>query len=266
MDLPDTTSLYRRWLDTYEKSPEIDADTVGHGPLVCSSSVALEPFPQHSWDVNGYYRELGVYWKATRKQLRLAYQRLQGQESRRLTYVLKQLLDPVVRRAYDGSPLGEPFLDDVYVQEELKRRAACEASRQSMSGVSVSAESILDQQGLRILDDTFAGGLANDQSEWSYDQAPDEDQEWRYSFYIWDTSDHSGVGMAQWQRLLVERLAWEGRVVQFAVGMHARDSRSTIVTDISGVLVFFLRVDLVPTAELADEAVFKNHRYPNPTH
>lgn len=223
--------------------------------------MALSVFVQVCWDANGYYRELDVHWKATRKELRQAYQRLDGQDSRRLTYVLKQLLNPEVRRAYDSTPLGEPFLDDLYVQEEIKRRAATEAGRRSRSGVPVTPESVLDQQGLRILDDTLAGGLENDAPEWSYDQALEEDHSWDYSFYILDTTDDSGIGLGAWQRMLVQRLAWAEEVVHFAVGIHARDSRSTIVQYINGVPVFFLRVDLISTEDLADEAVFKMYRY-----
>src|SRR5690348_4532650 len=80
---------------------------LGWGPDRWSTSMALVPVERVCHDVNGYYRELGVDWRATRKELLQAYLAKDGQSDVRLTYVFKQLLNPQVREAYDKSPKGE---------------------------------------------------------------------------------------------------------------------------------------------------------------
>jgi len=104
----------------------------GDGPEVASSCQEMEPTPTYIWDVCGYYRRLGVPWAATNRQLREAYLTLDPQQTdERLHYALMQLLNPIIRRAYDRMPLGGLFMGDRDVQEVLRRQASMEASRRN---------------------------------------------------------------------------------------------------------------------------------------
>jgi hypothetical protein len=59
------------------------------GPVDISTETALEPAWDLVWDVNGYYRALGVVWpyKASRKALRLAYQERGGPDDEYLSCI-----------------------------------------------------------------------------------------------------------------------------------------------------------------------------------
>src|SRR5438067_12657373 len=83
------------------------------GPVDISTQTCLERAWDLIWDVNGYYRALGVQWpfKDGRKDLRVAYHERGGPDDEYLTYVFKQLLQPKVRSDYDKSPLGSRFRD-----------------------------------------------------------------------------------------------------------------------------------------------------------
>src|SRR5687768_9235720 len=63
---------------------------LGWGPARWSTCTALVPVERVCHDVNGYYRELGVDWRASRKELMQAYMEKDGQSSVRQTYVFKQ--------------------------------------------------------------------------------------------------------------------------------------------------------------------------------
>lgn len=92
----------------------------------------LALLPEVCWDVCGYYGRLGVHWKATPREIRLAYlARDPRQEDTGLFYAMSQLLDPVIRRAYDLMPPGGMFMGDRTVCERIEQAAAMEASRQN---------------------------------------------------------------------------------------------------------------------------------------
>src|SRR5690348_13104217 len=106
----------------------------GSGPDACSSSVFVVLLPEIIWDVCGYYRRLGFHWtefaQVTPKDIRLRYLELDPRtEDNDLFYAAAQLLDPVIRWAYDLQPLGGLFLGDKDVREMLERLAAQRASQ-----------------------------------------------------------------------------------------------------------------------------------------
>lgn len=107
---------------------------VGYGPVEFSTSLALEPYPSIIWDVNGYYRDLGVWQHATRKQIKDRYQILHGENNVRLTLIVGVLLNKVDRYRYDTTPMGELFYD-AEIEENIKRRMA-DASAGQPSGES----------------------------------------------------------------------------------------------------------------------------------
>jgi len=230
---------------------------LGWGPDRWSTSTALVPVERVCHDVNGYYRELGVDWRATRRELMEAYVARDGQSSARLTYIFKQLLNPQVREAYDKMPKGELFLDD-YTQDDLKRRAHEEASRRSTLGQSVSAEQVLDDWGFVTLDgeegvDTVKA-VGNDRTR----KAAGEP--WRYSYYAWKTENfvQDVSRLQEWQKLLTLAAAQTGSATEMAIGVTSMTRLSDqwfIIEHVNDKPVVFFFTDVEPTAEIASEAV-----------
>lgn len=232
---------------------------VGRGPVECSTSTALAPLPEWCWDVNGYYRTLGVHWKATRKQLREAYQALDGQSSVYLTYVMTQLVNTAVRKAYDLAPPGEPFLDDIYVQERLKQKAAAEARRRTMAGDYTTAKDVIEED-YKFIPDAPSEGVdeapAIDQGAPDDELSdPDETVPWTYSYFLWKSRyGEASERMARWQALLIREIADRQEVVRLAVGSVGRMAHPYIVGSVSDQFVIFLNDKEEPTAEVASSA------------
>jgi hypothetical protein len=203
-------------------------------PAVASSCKDLERLPSYCWDVCGYYRRLGVHWKATVRELKVAYNTLDPrQESEPLHYALMQLLNPQIRRVYDLMPLGGVFLLDRDVNEAIKQAAAREAARR------MTESGGRDPRGAR--DDVM--------SDWGFDEvSPEEGRQravaaslasaprtrswgssWGYYALVepgtdWD--DMPGPDeMEAWQKMVGDALAARGIKTRFAVGAHDSDSQ-----------------------------------------
>lgn len=80
-----------------------------HGEMTFSTSLVLDVPTRVIWDVNGYYRELGVDPHAPKAELRRAYQA--SVQDDRLTYIAKILLNDHTRREYDLLQLGQLWFD-----------------------------------------------------------------------------------------------------------------------------------------------------------
>lgn len=228
---------------------------LGLGPDRWSTSMSLVPVERVCHDVNGYYRELGVDWRATRKELREAYVARDGQSSPRLTYVFKQLLDPLIREAYDRTPKGEVFLDD-YTEEDLRARAAREASERSLRlGQPVTSDEVLDDWGYSVLDDEevdIVKAMGNDQKR-------RRAEEWNYSYYAWQTRDfvQDEARLQEWQRLLSEEAVRRGITPHMAIGVTSGLELSVqpvILEYVAGKPVLFFHTDAEPTSEIVSQA------------
>lgn len=160
----------------------------GAGPLVFSTSTVIQPFPLVKWDVNGYYRDLGVSVEATKKEMVDAYTEAQGHEDARRTYVLKQLLNSVIRRKYDAVPLGSVFVDR-YILEGSAR--FLEASEERAPEVLDSPPSSLDN------------GEAS------------------FSYYQLRTTCSERARLERLREGLVQHLGERGEAYRLAVGFHA---------------------------------------------
>jgi hypothetical protein len=234
------------------------------------------------WDVAGYYRALGFRWPfrdITKKMLREAYVAVGGPDDARLTTIFKMLLDPVERAKYDAASPIEIYLDKIR-DYEIQQRAAYEASKRSATGVHTSKEDVLNEWGLRTLDedqnspspevDSVApvGHSADDQEpepgSWTW---------WPWGYYVWGSRSTEFAKLAEWQALLVRYFDDLGVRRRFAVGFHdTKRAPSSWVTAVSGSdLVVFLREDADPTdgnaaqaaayvlAEHADETERRGH-------
>lgn len=231
---------------------------LGWGPDRWSTSMALVPVVHVCHDVNGYYRELGVDWRATRKELMQAYMAKDGQSSVRLTYVFKQLLDPLIREAYDKSPKGEPFLDD-YTQDDLKKRAHMEASRRSGLGEVVSAEDVLGEMGYVTLDEEEGVDTVRaTRQDLSQRKAG---RGWRYSYYAWQTREfvQDESRLQEWQDLLskssVERMGSSAEVAIGVTSMLGLSDRPFIIETVGNKPVIFFSTEAEPTSDVATQAL-----------
>lgn len=231
---------------------------MGLGPLFWSTSTVLVPRVQVCYDVNGYYRELGVDCRASRKELREAYQALDGQASARLTYVFKQLLDSETRKAYDEVPLGEPFLDD-YTQADLRRRAHKEAGRRADIGKRITAEDVLDEWGYVFLPESQEGV---DSVTANRDDVPRRKAkaDWGYSYYAWQTRSYlmDSTQLQEWQTLLSSVSAEHEGSSRIAIGitsMEGLSDDSFMIENVVGTPVIFFSSEAEPSREVARKAL-----------
>ena len=104
---PETLAQHRKDAEELSNTPR----AIKLGEMDFSTSRVLSRWPLIVWDVNGYYRDLGIPTWATKKEIKEAYQALSGDQSVRLTYVTKQLLNDAIRRAYDACRPSSRFFD-----------------------------------------------------------------------------------------------------------------------------------------------------------
>ena len=230
-------------------------------PVIASSCKDLERRPSHCWDVCGYYRRLGVHWRATVKELRVAYNTIDPWSTQEpLRYALMQLLDPDVRRVYDLMPLGGVFLLDRDVNAAIKRAAAREAARR------MTESGGRNPRGAR--DDVM--------SDWGFDEvSPEEGQRravaaslapaarirswgssWGYYALVEPGTDWEDMPgpeeMEAWQGMIGDALARLGIKTRFAVGAHDSDSQ-IVLRDSNQACIFITGKGISP--KKATEAV-----------
>ncbi|MFH8483128.1 hypothetical protein [Streptomyces sp. NPDC018055] len=225
---------------------------------IISTSTALVPHRPGAlvvYDVNGYYRALGVHVRATRRELGDAYRATGGQDPY-VTYAFRQLLNPRTRAAYDAAPPGEPF-PDRYVYDEILRRAALRAAYENqVSGTEKTAVDILESHGIvppkptsEFLDstepDSFDESRTRDRQPSIRPPAP-----WLYSYLQLATTCDDVARLAQWQEGISRTLTLHGTCPQFAVGFHAASDQPYLVATELGPPVFFLHESAMVTGEL----------------
>lgn len=225
---------------------------LGWGPDRWSTSMALVPVERVCHDVNGYYRELGVDWRATKKELMEAYVALDGQSSTRLTYIFKQLLNPLIREAYDRAPKGQVFLDD-YTEEDLKRRAHREAAERSQRlGKPVTSDEVLDDWGYVSLDDEEVDNVRAVRQDRTRRKA----QSWDYSYYAWKTKSfvQDEARLQEWQALLASVAARQGSHPEMGIGVTSMSDQPYMMDYVHERPVLFFSTETEPTEEIAIQA------------
>lgn len=239
----------------------------GSGPAVFSTCTELSVVPAFIFDVNGYYRELGVPTNATRKQLRMAYYDVDGQSSSRLTYVLKQLLNPAVRAEYDACPLGSRFLDR-YVEAAIRAKVMREHQRRMAerraAGMVVSEQVEKEVMKRLFRDVGMDANFDDDTPVESLDETPDVPQDvnrpaksFGYAYYLWRTHVRSPddlMALATWQELLVSAFSKRGARTQIAVGLLGGLPHPWVLARVGYREVIFLNRLEPPTAALAERA------------
>lgn len=265
---PEVLEERRRLREEREQEQYNLPQPVGSGPLLCSTGRTLATArPAFAWDPNRYYRDLGIPWpyvNATKKDLRLAFFERDGSNSRRLTYCLKQLL--VHRPSYDAMPLGEIWLDDIYVQEALHQKAADLAQKMALMGDYTSVEEVLDRWGYSIRRDSEEGAdsptedLDKDHLK-RFDGADPEDSvggTWNYAFYRWRTTRWDSDRLSAWQAALIGEIDPEV-VPSLTIGLVGKQPQDFVIGQVMGDWVVFLNVDAEVSSTLAAKAAHQLH-------
>jgi hypothetical protein len=171
---------------------------VGVGPVEFSTSVALVPWPLYVWDTNLFYWDLGVHWRASRKEIRQAYQAKGGESNVRLTMIVGYLLDPVHRRAYDLTPLGAHYFDDE-IEEAVRHQAAAMATQAIMEGDE------LEEQELNKMIDELRESAFEEEERPRY-----RPLRYQWSYYVHKSQNGDLERLNQWRSAIIFMLRyWE---------------------------------------------------------
>jgi hypothetical protein len=232
---------------------------VGFGPAEFSTSLALEHFPSIIWDVNGYYRDLGVNPKATRMELRKAYQALDGQGSNRLTMIMNVLLNPKRRLLYDLAPFGSLYVD-AEVDEALRLQAVQAAAEARARG-----EELSDEEAQARYENMSESAEAMQDAMLREMQRGFQEQIGGWSFYLWRTKQRDMrqlPRLAQWRSLLAKWLNeyHDGPPYTLGVGFFAGDQEVAIAV-VGYRVVIFLNEKSEPTDVVACMAVVELLRH-----
>lgn len=244
------------------------------GPDEVSTVTTLVPVSSLPiWDVNGYYRAVGIEppYRPTRRELLWGYMRMGGEANQWATYALKRLLDKGFRAHYDRRPLGEP-VDDRYRWEMLARLAALWAAEQSRAtGRAVTARDVLGEDiAARMEAEAEAEKLnAEIEVKRADEDAPaaDEPYVWPFAYYQWGSRCRDDERLARWQQYLVAEFSRRGLSLQMAVGYFDRTHAAAArvrhrKTEGRFVEILFLHQDADPTPELANVVVATYYKRP----
>jgi hypothetical protein len=279
---PDREEAFYSWEEP-PRGPLLDGYILSsEGPYEreASSCTEIALAAEICWDVCRYYRDLGVHWKATRREiLAAAMERDPGRDDPRLAYIVTQLLDPVIRRAYDRCGLGELFIGDRDVQAMIEAQAAREASRRNAEAWMAGEEYDPGAQQRRVLGEwgidsglSDAAARARLREDYAAETEPlgDPGEALGATLSAWErlwgwyrlTGPHDPYdpqrwpqprALEAWQAMIARALSEAGATISFAVGIwpgHApKDSRIG-----NKACIFFIGNGYFSQAD-ADEAV-----------
>jgi hypothetical protein len=205
----------------------------GWGPDEASSCQELAPSPSWCWDVCGYYRRLGLDWRATKRQIRAALVRrtvmIRGRGNARMVYAAHQLLNDAIRHEYDRVPLGSLFLKDKDTEEMLKRAAHAAASAMAARGrPEVTPEDVLGDWGFSVGPRGGPQGEGHERQAPAPRPAPLTGRMAAFWELLWSWYAEPGPAptwraceieeLEAWQLMLVRAFAAQGIRARFAVG------------------------------------------------
>lgn len=231
--------------------------------------------PEVIWDVNSYYRLLGIpfpYRPVTRRDLKLAYHAVNGESDPKIAYALDQLLDRTVgldgrttRQRYDAMPLGEPMMDR-WMDEYIRNEAQKEAHRRVARG-EMAAEDAEGDLGMNSVLSEWGAHLVRPGDEEPLPAAPPPSSRTvhlTWSYYLWRCSYQTVSALTPrldaWRTMLVEEFRALGIRLKFRVGFLGKNPHPWMRVEWNGHLVFFLNSDQVPTKEYAAQAAEMTQR------
>lgn len=233
----------------------------GFGPVECSTCTDLALVPEIVWDTNYYYRKLGFSfpYMPTKKELRLAFQERDGANNAWLMMAFKTLVNDKMRLIYDLTPLGQYFLD-AEKQEALKKEAIREAVRRRQeSGQDTVAEEVLEEWGLGVEPEQESryGEDSSTPEDTPLSDPPSRVYPWRWSYYLWRSSEWDTQRLGLWQQLLVSAFAARKMRRTFSVGYFGKQPHRCLTAQVDGRQVLFLHEDQWPDEELANHMVMQ---------
>lgn len=228
------------------------------GPMEFTTCVGMEPWPAIIWDVNAYYADLGISPRATKREIKDAYIRLEGHKSLRLTYIVKQLLNPSVRTAYDATQPGSVFFDRYiaeFVQNQMFKDQVDDFGRILTFDERVEQE-LMQVDLTKYMDKPFDPQHPIDSA---IAGEHDRSNRWRWGYYLWDTDDYDTERLREWQGMLIEALARREAVLRLSVGLVGGSVEEPMKVEAVGyrVVVFLGEAEqpLPQWAELAADRV-----------
>jgi hypothetical protein len=218
------------------------------GPVDISTSVSLEPAWDLIWDVNGYYRALGFEWpyRPTKKELRLAYDRLNGQDNSYLTYVFKQLLNREIRKKYDRMPYGTTFRDRYVIEEEAKEMAKIAQEMSEEEGRIVTVDELVEE---------VDRARAKKKKELEAETNKFLLSAWQWGYFLWRSRKNEYVDLIDWQRYLIKAFADRGVERIISIGYIGSTEEPYVIKTWNGKTIIFLNENQSPSLTLAETAV-----------
>lgn len=235
----------REDLDLRLRNPD-NPYLVGYGPAEFSTSMAIEPWPSIIWDTNLFYRDMGVRYKATRKQIRNQYLAIDGEKSVRLTMIAEVLLKPDRRLLYDLVPLGHHFYDDE-IAEAMRAAIQDQLTKRIQEGESL--EDVLNENA----DDQIEEQLMQADTQLKINRAL-RGSSW--SHYLWKTESEDLEKVAAWRRLLVHWVWYYDKTVEnIGVGLMGDTEEQVVICTVGSRKVVFINDQLDPSDVIACIAV-----------
>ncbi len=224
------------------------------------------------WDVNRYYRDLGLaapYW-CDRTEIRRAFR--SGPRGPRETFCFKQLMNPETRKTYDRAPWGTKMMDP-FVWQEQKDKILAEMLKRNMDTEDQgTVKRVFEAMGIKVdgPDDTPEGGspeiLDNEPVGGEDDPAPTEAPAiYAFAYYLWKTSAHSldRELLAEWQPLIIRALSDLGVTMGVSLGLMGRTPHQWSTGIVGRRAVAYLNRDSEPNEEVAAKvamALADHHR------
>lgn len=232
---------------------------VNRGPFAWSTDQTIMRRPSViCWDVNGYYRDLGIappYVHATSREIREAYLAKDGPNSARLTQAFTVFLNPAEKAFYDALPLGQKYPDpDVLLEEKL-------ASLDKGEGVVVEA-TVVDgnvvyevPEGYEVDPRHAPGSLDNGTSSSKDGGRSAKDTYYPYTILLWDTPTFDSRVLERWQTLLCSA-AREALHTPGQIGLGVTEGKGgwVIGTSLGTTVIFVDRWD-PPSLSVAREMI-----------
>jgi hypothetical protein len=209
-----------------------------HGQMTSSSSLTIELSRRFIYDVNGYYRELGVSPHASKAELRQAYQ--ESIQDDRLTYIAKVLLDNETRIQYDLLKIGQLWFDP-WLSARVREEMLDEVQGQDIAeeGEVTVRQDLLEREDQPI-------NISPAEETWSPSA---------WGHYTWHIGPRTWL-MARW-RLMLSLAARElGMTIpDLMVGVMRGEQPWAVYRLSAGRTIFFLEEHAVASTELARAAI-----------
>lgn len=196
----------------------------GGSPEFSSCTDLVVPKAGLIWDVNRYYRDLGIkapYW-LDRVEIRRAFR--EGARGARETFCFKQLMNREVREKYDAAPWGCKFMDE-FEWQRMKDKALAEMLKRGMDVEDKDLiKTVFAALGVPVTDETQ--DILDNPAE-AGDDVPEPLPApglYAFAYYLWKTSDHpqDQEVLAIWQPLIVRALSDLGVRMRVSLGLMGR--------------------------------------------